>query len=217
MHITLRLRHLLTGAVLIGALATAPIAAGQEPLTGFDGEWQAIDYSSSADDPSWQDQPEVLQTAMGTRMTLGGEGFSLFETGCPDPIVLQETVTAAQVLNSMAGSTLSLVPYVTSAEDPVDILTVDCLDAGHWAIGILPDGVAFTAFFGGYLIFDEVPSTRVAVVQRRLGELGYQPGPVDGIYGARTARAALRFQEQVGLPPTGTITPLMLDVLTRAQ
>jgi peptidoglycan hydrolase-like protein with peptidoglycan-binding domain len=37
-------------------------------------------------------------------------------------------------------------------------------------------------------------SRRVREVQRTLRRLGYRPGPVDGLYGPRTARAVRRFQ-----------------------
>lgn len=214
MNFLIRLHHLMLAAAL-SVLATS--AASQTPLSGFDREWQAIDYSSSADDPSWQDRPEVLRSVMGARLSLGAEGFSLFDLGCADPIVLRETRTAAEVLNAMAGSTLSLVTYLDDANAPVDIVSVDCLDQGAWSFGVTDAGMAFISFFGGYLIFDAIPSDRVAYVQSRLGELGYQPGPADGIYGARTARAANQFQEQVGLPATGTITPLMISVLSRSE
>ena len=39
------------------------------------------------------------------------------------------------------------------------------------------------------------PISRLRGVQQRLKNLGYDPGPLDGIYGPRTQRALLRFQQ----------------------
>jgi peptidoglycan hydrolase-like protein with peptidoglycan-binding domain len=49
----------------------------------------------------------------------------------------------------------------------------------------------------------DLPRERVRRVQERLAAAGFDPGPADGIVGART-RAALRaFQEARNLAPTG--------------
>jgi peptidoglycan hydrolase-like protein with peptidoglycan-binding domain len=37
-------------------------------------------------------------------------------------------------------------------------------------------------------------SARVTFVQRKLKALGFDPGPVDGVFGARTKAAVTRFQ-----------------------
>jgi hypothetical protein len=42
-------------------------------------------------------------------------------------------------------------------------------------------------------------------VQKRLNELGYNPGPIDGKFGKKTAEALKKFQEENNLAPTGTI------------
>jgi peptidoglycan hydrolase-like protein with peptidoglycan-binding domain len=54
---------------------------------------------------------------------------------------------------------------------------------------------------------------QVRRIQQRLRELGFEPGPVDGIWGEQT-RAALRaFQEARGLEPTGDPTEPTLAAL----
>lgn len=54
-------------------------------------------------------------------------------------------------------------------------------------------------------------------VQQRLAELGYKPGPADGIDGPRT-RAALRaFQRDQSMAETGQMTPDVIDALSKAQ
>ena len=47
---------------------------------------------------------------------------------------------------------------------------------------------------------------RVANVQRLLAELGYDPGPADGVMGPRTRAAIRAFQTTVGLPADGRLS-----------
>jgi len=56
-------------------------------------------------------------------------------------------------------------------------------------------------------------SRRVREVQRRLTNLGYRPGPVDGLFGPRTEAAARWFQYKHGLPTSGRVNPVTLEVL----
>ncbi|MDH3968761.1 MAG: peptidoglycan-binding protein [Rhodospirillales bacterium] len=44
-------------------------------------------------------------------------------------------------------------------------------------------------------------------VQRRLNELGYQAGPVDGMMGPRTHRAISAYQTDMGMMPNGMLSP----------
>lgn len=50
-------------------------------------------------------------------------------------------------------------------------------------------------------------------VQSALRERGYDVGPVDGVYGPRTANALQSFQEDAGLAVTGTVTSELLAAL----
>jgi len=54
----------------------------------------------------------------------------------------------------------------------------------------------------------------VTKVQSRLSELGYQPGPVDGVMGPKTRSALRRYQMVEGLPVDGRITEPLLVRLT---
>jgi spore coat assembly protein SafA len=47
----------------------------------------------------------------------------------------------------------------------------------------------------------------VGTLQGRLRELGFDPGPQDGIFGRRTHAALQDFQRSQSLPPTGTVGP----------
>lgn len=55
--------------------------------------------------------------------------------------------------------------------------------------------------------------TDVADVQTRLRELGYVPGPVDGIFGRMTEEAVIRFQRDRGLTPDGIVGPITYKAL----
>ena len=56
-------------------------------------------------------------------------------------------------------------------------------------------------------------SDQVLHVQKRLEELGFDPGPIDGLMGSRTRRAIRNFQKQAVLPVTGELDPRTLDAL----
>ncbi len=50
--------------------------------------------------------------------------------------------------------------------------------------------------------------------QRKLDELGYDPGKPDGIRGKKTIHAIKLFQEEIGVPATGRLDPQTKDKLT---
>lgn len=53
----------------------------------------------------------------------------------------------------------------------------------------------------------------VAAVQRRLGELKFDPGPVDGAFGQATVYAVQGFQKLHGMRPDGRVGPKVLAAL----
>jgi peptidoglycan hydrolase-like protein with peptidoglycan-binding domain/DNA invertase Pin-like site-specific DNA recombinase len=57
----------------------------------------------------------------------------------------------------------------------------------------------------------------VRVVQRTLRRLGWQPGPVDGLYGPRTTAAVTRFQAAAKVAADGIVGPQTRQALTRAK
>ena len=56
----------------------------------------------------------------------------------------------------------------------------------------------------------------VAELQGRLVDLGYSPGPIDGIFGPMTDNAVRSFQKAMGLWPDGICGPLTWAALDRA-
>ncbi len=53
-------------------------------------------------------------------------------------------------------------------------------------------------------------------IQRQLRDLGYNPGPADGIYGSNTKAAIEAFQRKSNLPVDGQPSQALLDRLGRA-
>jgi len=53
----------------------------------------------------------------------------------------------------------------------------------------------------------------VRKIQQSLKQLGYDPGPVDGIYGKKTRAAIEAFQRQSGLGVDGKATPALLETI----
>lgn len=47
----------------------------------------------------------------------------------------------------------------------------------------------------------------VAMLQRILYSIGYNPGPIDGIFGPLTRQAVIHFQLDNGLVPDGIVGP----------
>lgn len=80
------------------------------------------------------------------------------------------------------------------------------LEEARWSLG---DRI-LTHLPGRLLVGDDV-----FVLQRRLLELGFHTGRVDGYYGSQTEAALREFQRNVGLPADGTCGPATLKALDR--
>jgi peptidoglycan hydrolase-like protein with peptidoglycan-binding domain/DNA invertase Pin-like site-specific DNA recombinase len=108
------------------------------------------------------------------------------------------TVTRASAATIMASLALLCVPTLTSAAEPVASST----EAGD---GALSAGAGYGQPQG---------DSRVQALQRRLRALGYQPGPVDGLYGPRTEAAVELLQQDSGLSADGVVGPQTRRLLT---
>ncbi|CAB1085522.1 hypothetical protein JY97_04115 [Alkalispirochaeta odontotermitis] len=76
-------------------------------------------------------------------------------------------------------------------------------------MNIKPFAVSIAVFvaFVGLILVDLAPANVQIVhqIQRSLKDLGYNPGPLDGIWGQKTEQALKAFQRENGLPATGKI------------
>jgi peptidoglycan hydrolase-like protein with peptidoglycan-binding domain/DNA invertase Pin-like site-specific DNA recombinase len=79
----------------------------------------------------------------------------------------------------------------------------------------LAAGSGLLQYGAGYGKADGAPPVRV--VQRTLRRLGWQPGPVDGLYGPRTSAAVTRFQSAARVAADGIVGPRTRQALTRAH
>lgn len=55
----------------------------------------------------------------------------------------------------------------------------------------------------------------VQLVQSGLSELGYSPGPVDGVLGDQTREAIRKFERDRRLPESGAVSPRVIDELRK--
>jgi peptidoglycan hydrolase-like protein with peptidoglycan-binding domain/DNA invertase Pin-like site-specific DNA recombinase len=100
-------------------------------------------------------------------------------------------------------------------------LTLLCLPGTSIAGGASESSPALAAGTGllqygdGYGAASGAPPVRA--VQRTLRSLGWQPGPVDGLYGPRTQAAVTRFQSASGLTADGVVGPGTRQALNNAQ
>ena len=66
-----------------------------------------------------------------------------------------------------------------------------------------------------YVVANPQAGDDVLVLQRRLSELGFDVGRVDGVFEGRTAAALREFQRNVGIPADGTCGPSTFKALDR--
>jgi N-acetylmuramoyl-L-alanine amidase len=107
-----------------------------------------------------------------------------------------------------------------------DAKTERAVKAFQQSVGVLADGVVGQVTWwelvesgfrpGGRLLYLRQPPFRGADVmqlQRMLNDLGFDPGAVNGLFDARTARAAADFQKNAGLAEDGVVDAALFKVL----
>ena len=95
----------------------------------------------------------------------------------------------------------------------------------RWDAGVLVPGIAFAMSDAESIVTAPTnvirltqPLTRgpkVLAIQKRLTELGYRPGALDGVYGPQTVSAVVAFQNDEGLVPDGEVGDRTRVELTR--
>jgi N-acetylmuramoyl-L-alanine amidase len=93
-----------------------------------------------------------------------------------------------------------------SADGVVGPTTYRVLDEARWRLG---DRLL------SYVVANPQAGDDVLSLQRRLTELGFEVGRVDGVFGPRTGEALREFQRNVGLPADGTCGPSTFKALGR--
>jgi peptidoglycan hydrolase-like protein with peptidoglycan-binding domain len=66
---------------------------------------------------------------------------------------------------------------------------------------------------GSRLLYEGTVGYDVLQLQMILQSLGYDPGPIDGIFGPRTKNAVMRFQRDNGLKVDGIVGPETMRVI----
>jgi N-acetylmuramoyl-L-alanine amidase len=93
-----------------------------------------------------------------------------------------------------------------SVDGVVGVGTYRILEEARWRLG----DRLLTHVAGNLLAGDDV-----IALQRRLLDLGFKVGKVDGRFGQQTEQAVRDFQRNVGVPPDGTCGPATLKALSR--
>ena len=88
-----------------------------------------------------------------------------------------------------------------------DVLTPEGLLALRATAGRQGTGPASAAVPTADSVAQDPPRAAVREAQELLAVLGYAPGPADGVWGRRSAKAYAAFLEDAGLPAGNTLTP----------
>ncbi len=63
-----------------------------------------------------------------------------------------------------------------------------------------------------------ISKSTITEIQILLSDLGYDPGPADGVMGSNTRAAVIQFQRRIGLSPDGRVSyPLLLELRKEAR
>ncbi|WP_166346164.1 N-acetylmuramoyl-L-alanine amidase [Phytoactinopolyspora limicola] len=129
-----------------------------------------------------------------TKLTLLG----LLDDTAPGPHTFDEDVDrAVRQFQQERGLTVTGV---------VDATTYRVLDEARWRLG---DRLL------SYVVANPQTGDDVLALQRRLSELGFDVGQVDGVFGPRTGEGVRELQRNVGLSPDGTCGPSTFKALDR--
>lgn len=138
------------------------------------------------------EEGEIVSIALPEPADLGRKYAALSR---PDDEVMSDATTAPEPMSARDGALLMadlehdmhrLESYIARSEEPIRVL-----------------------------ITKRLGRERIRDVQMLLGELGYEPGPIDGFMGRRTGGAIQAYQEDKGLKETGAFSEELRDRLFR--
>ncbi len=211
---------------LLGAVAGVPVAA------------QSVDETTTTTAPAADESTaDAGAAAVDDGHTAGTSGAGTSGAGAADPSAEVATETAAVNVIAKRGdrgdavrelqTRLAAAGFSPGVVDGIfGRLTQGALTSFQTAVGLSPTGVydSVTAGkLGSYtppVVSDAgspstVMSTREA--QQRLTDAGFDPGPVDGLYGRRTRAGLEAFQRHVGIAVTGRVDAATIEALRNHQ
>ena len=100
-----------------------------------------------------------------------------------------------------------------------DDTTADCLGTGRRPAhgeGAFSSRASHSEDRGFVFAGSSTVSTSIREAQALMGALGYKPGPTDGLWGPRTAKAYAAFLRNAGLPPGKVLTQEALRAMRGA-
>lgn len=104
------------------------------------------------------------------------------------------------------------------ADGVVDKVTWDALNEEPQAVGEKPQEALVekpVANESGKILAKGAAGSKVKTLQVRLEMQGYDPGPIDGIFGARTKAAVKDFQQAYSLKADGAVDEITWQTLSR--
>jgi len=94
-------------------------------------------------------------------------------------------------------------------------VVADTVQGRHWDTGVLVPGIQYTRAAGSIQIVApsvlyavgaaNMSTAKVMEIQKAVAAKGFDPGPIDGIFGHNTAAAVAAFQRSAGLVPDGQV------------
>lgn len=145
-----------------------------------------------------QEASSALVTAVQRELAARG-----YDVGEGDGMMTPETETAIRRYELSHG----LIETGTPSDE---LLRHIVLGESLGDLGAPPDG-------GQEGAQDLAPDDIIRAVQQTLADLGYAPGPVDGMMGKNTSDAIRAFQKDRQLAETGEITPTLLQEMERVS
>lgn len=134
-------------------------------------------------------------------------GSGAFVTEDPGPPLVTEPRQVRRAQRLLAGLGHKPGP-VDGVLGPRTVAAVSAFQADS---GLEPDGRLTEPIIAKLKVALSIAQVRG--VQRQLTELGYDPGPIDGVEGTRTREAIRQFQHDAGVSADGRVTAALLSRL----
>jgi hypothetical protein len=139
-------------------------------------------------------------------------GFNFSQAGFPDVITMVADMVASEdnQLSAMANFLLA-----TGLATPLSTHDWTTFASGYNGPNYAANNYngLLQSFYAKY-VAGPLPDFIVRGAQMLLTYKGFEPGGIDGVMGPNTSNAILQYQNQNGMPPTGTIDAALLNSLS---